>query len=116
MSRLAEAAAGVVLAALGLALTGASADTLAQPAPVAAPSPPPGDAPTRVASYRLEASLDAPAHRITGKGTLTWTNTSSEPTSELWFHLYLNACKNERTVFLRSPFGGFPAGISKLAS
>ncbi|MBI3201526.1 MAG: M1 family metallopeptidase [Myxococcales bacterium] len=113
MSRLTEAAVGVGLAALGLALTLAAADSLAEPAPVAppaAPAAPPPDAPARVASYRLEASLDVPAHRVTGKGTLTWTNASSEPTRELWFHLYLNAFKNDKTVFLRSPFGAGRSG------
>ena len=110
MSRLAEAAAGVGLALLGLALTVASADSQAQPSAGARPAAPPDGQPVRVASYRLEASLDAPAHRITGKGTLTWTNTSSEPTRELWFHLYLNAFKNDKTVFLRSPFGAGRSG------
>jgi len=63
-----------------------------------------------VASYRLEAKLDAEAHRIHGKGTLIWRNASSRPTDELYFHLYLNAFKNNRSAFLRSPFGAGRSG------
>jgi hypothetical protein len=59
---------------------------------------------TKVASYTLEARLDETAHTIAGKGTLTWVNGSSLPTSELYFHLYLNAFENAHTLFNRSPF------------
>lgn len=110
MARLAELLSGVALGALGLALVSASAESLAQaPPPAPAPAPAPLTAP-RVASYTLEARLDVPSHLITGKGTLVWTNTASEPTRELWFHLYLNAFKNDKTLFLRSPFGAGRSG------
>ncbi|HEX4336027.1 MAG TPA: M1 family metallopeptidase [Polyangiaceae bacterium] len=59
----------------------------------------------KIASYVLEARLDGALHTVDGHGTLTWENASSRPASELYFHLYLNAFKNNRTVFLRSPFG-----------
>jgi len=62
------------------------------------------------ASYDLEARLDASTHVVTGKGTLHWTNRSSTPVRELWFHLYLNAFKNDHTLFLRSPFGAGRSG------
>ncbi len=62
--------------------------------------------PPRIASYRLEARLDENAHSVAGKGAITFTNASKEPTSELFFHLYLNAFKNEKTLFMRSPFTG----------
>jgi hypothetical protein len=64
----------------------------------------------RVASYTLSARLDAALHRIDGHGTLVWENASSRPATELFFHLYLNAFKNNRTVFLRSPFGAGRSG------
>ncbi|HTM46109.1 MAG TPA: M1 family metallopeptidase, partial [Polyangiaceae bacterium] len=82
------------------------------PAPVLAPAPPnsppsaPFDAPTPVASYQLKASLDASKHRITGTGTLRFTNTAQTATSELYFHLYLNAFKNTKSLFQRSEFRG----------
>ncbi len=63
-----------------------------------------------IASYTLSAHLDAGAHTVAGSGTLVWENASSRPAPELYFHLYLNAFKNSRTVFLRSPFGGGRSG------
>jgi hypothetical protein len=84
----------------------------ASPEPTPAPrralfAPPLGPTtPTRVASYTLAARLDENEHRVSAKGQVTWTNTSSVATSELYFHLYLNAFRNDRTRFLRSPFTG----------
>jgi len=63
-------------------------------------------APT-VASYTLRAVLDPVAHRVRGSGTITWTNASRKAVSELWMHLYLNAFKNQSSVFMRAPVGGF---------
>ncbi len=60
-----------------------------------------------VASYTLTATLDPDAHVVTGEGTLVFRNVSDAPLSEVWFHLYLNAFKNQRSVFLREPVGGF---------
>jgi hypothetical protein len=59
-----------------------------------------------VADYTLRATLDPAAHTVHGEGTIRWTNTSSAPVRELWIHLYLNAFKNERAVFLRERVGG----------
>ena len=70
----------------------------------------PATAAPEVASYTLDARLDVPTHLITGKGSLRWTNASSEPARELFFHLYLNAFKNDRSLFLRSPFGAGRSG------
>lgn len=60
-----------------------------------------------VVDYKLKAKLEPIAHTVHGEGTLTWTNTSSKPVSELWFHLYLNGFKNQSSVFMRAPVGGF---------
>lgn len=126
MSRLLELLGGLFAGAAGLLLLSRSAGALApalspapSPAPPAPPAPPalvaappeaPASAAPEVASYELEARLDAATHVITGKGTLRWTNTSDKPVTELFFHLYLNAFKNERTLFLRSPFGAGRSG------
>ncbi len=56
--------------------------------------------------YRLRATLDPVAHTVSGSGTVRWTNTSVAPTSELWLHLYLNAFRDERSLFLRRPGSG----------
>jgi hypothetical protein len=58
-----------------------------------------------VADYTLTATLDVTKHTIHGEGTISWRNASALPVRELWVHLYLNAFKNERSVFLREPDG-----------
>lgn len=63
-----------------------------------------------VASYTLRARLDEKEHGISGEGTVEWANASSRPAEELYVHLYLNAFKNNRSVFLRSPFSGNRSG------
>jgi len=93
----------------------AAADTTAAtpPAPAGSPdapgSPRPAGAP-RVASYVLQAKLDAETHVVSASGTIVWNNPSTLPARELYLHLYLNAFKNESSVFLRSPFGAGRSG------
>jgi hypothetical protein len=60
-----------------------------------------------IASYTLRAKLDPKLHDLTGEGTITWKNASSVPQKEIYLHLYMNAFKNERTLFNRLPVGGF---------
>src|SRR5262249_20652941 len=60
-----------------------------------------------VASYTLGAKLDPAAHTVHGTGTIQWKNVSTRGVSELWMHLYLNAFKNQSSVFMRAPIGGF---------
>jgi hypothetical protein len=60
-----------------------------------------------VADYTLRANLDPVRHSVHGEGTIRWRNASSTSVRELWLHLYLNAFKNERSVYLREPVGGF---------
>lgn len=59
----------------------------------------------RIANYKIEARLDAAQHQIAATQTLTWTNTGTTPLTALPFHLYLNAFKNESTLFMRSSRG-----------
>ncbi len=75
------------------------------PAPPASTAfePLPADHAQAVASYTLRAQLDASQHIVRGTGTLHWTNTSPVEIRELWVHLYLNAFKNQQSVFLREP-------------
>ncbi len=54
-----------------------------------------------VASYTLRATLDPVKHVVEGKGTITWRNASSAPQGEVFVHLYPNAFKNDRTLFMR---------------
>src|SRR5215472_10644422 len=83
-----------ILLALPVFLTGALPLAAARP-----PSPP-------VVAYTIEASLDPAAKTVTGKERLIWRNPSGDAVSELRFHLYLNAFKNNRTTFMRES-GGF---------
>ncbi len=66
--------------------------------------------PDKVASYDIDAKLDTNLHRITAHETIHFVNRSSATLNELWFHLYLNAFKNDKTLFLRSPFGAGRSG------
>jgi hypothetical protein len=72
--------------------------------------PPFAESAEKVASYELSATLDASTHRISGRETIHFVNRSSSELNELWFHLYLNAFKNDKTLFLRSPFGAGRSG------
>lgn len=59
----------------------------------------------RIANYQIDARLDVARHTITATQTLTWTNTGASPVDTLPFHLYLNAFKNDRSLFMRSSHG-----------
>lgn len=59
----------------------------------------------RIASYDIDARLDATRHQITATQTLTWTNPGASAVDKLPFHLYLNAFKNDTTLFMRSSRG-----------
>jgi len=67
-----------------------------------------------VASYDIKARLLPDQKKVVGSEVLTWLNTSESPVSELRFHLYLNAFKNNRTTFMKESGGasrGFKADL-----
>jgi hypothetical protein len=66
--------------------------------------------PQRVASYILEAKLDATEHKLNGRGTIELVNFTDVALGELYLHLYMNAFKNDESLFLRSPFGAGRSG------
>lgn len=91
---------------------GACSLVAGEPRPVTAPEPAAAAVPMLehapdVSSYTLRASLDPSAHTVHGEGTIRWRNASDREVSELWLHLYLNAFKNQASVFMRTPVGGF---------
>jgi hypothetical protein len=59
----------------------------------------------RIANYKIDARLDVAKHQITASQTLAWTNTGTTKVDKLPFHLYLNAFKNESSLFMRSSGG-----------
>jgi len=59
----------------------------------------------RIASYRIQARLDAKAHEVTETETLTWKHNGTQPVDAVPLHLYLNAFKNETSVFMKESHG-----------
>jgi len=51
--------------------------------------------------YDIAATLDPITHRLEGTQRVRWTNRTGVPTSELWWHLYLNAFASTETTFMR---------------
>jgi hypothetical protein len=76
-----------------------SAILLPAAARAAAPVTPP------VVEYTLVASLDPVEKMLDGTEHLIWRNPSGDAVSELRFHLYLNAFKNNRSTFMRESGG-----------
>ncbi len=100
--------AWVFAIALACAAAGpASADGPPASFPEVAADVPMADHPAHVVSYTLRAKLDPSVHTVHGEGTITWKNVSTKPVKELWVHLYLNGFKNQSSVFMRAPIGGF---------
>jgi Peptidase family M1 domain len=55
--------------------------------------------------YQIEARLDPSRRAVQGKLRLAFTNHASRALGELYFHLYLNAFRDERSVFMRESRG-----------
>src|SRR5688572_26270182 len=91
------------------------------PAPAPQPMPRPDGKPallgaqtprsTRIASYRIAASLDAKTKHISGTATLTWRHTGNAPVSTLPLHLYMNAFKNDQSLFMKESGGSHRLGV-----
>jgi len=64
-------------------------------------TPSPGARSPRNANYEIDARLDHDAKTLRGRETIRWRNISSQPTSELQFHLYWNAWKDVDSTWLR---------------
>jgi hypothetical protein len=60
-----------------------------------------------VASYNIEVTLDAEAKTLTAYEAITFVNTTDGPIPDLVFHLYLNAFRDESSIFLREGGAGF---------
>lgn len=62
---------------------------------------PAGPLSPRNANYTMEVQYDPDTKRIEGHQVLRWTNVTEHPTSELRYHLYYNAWRNDDSSFLR---------------
>jgi hypothetical protein len=62
-------------------------------------------APARVskrnANYSIDVELDPETRTLQGREVLTWRNISTQPATELQFHLYYNAWTNSRSTWMR---------------
>lgn len=54
----------------------------------------------RSANYHIKATLDCQRKQVKATEILQWRNPSRHPTGEFYFHLYMNAFRNERSTFL----------------
>ncbi len=86
---------GLPSAARGLIAAAGLLGPVAAPAAAAEPLSP------RNASYEIKVALDPEARTLTGSQVLTWRNIQTEATSELWFHLYWNAWRNDQSTWMR---------------
>ena len=54
----------------------------------------------RNANYDIDVKLFTSTKMLEGKETIKWTNSTSKPTNELQFHLYLNGFSNNKSTIL----------------
>jgi len=54
----------------------------------------------RIANYDIDVKLDTEKRMIYGKETLTWYNKTGDMVTELQFHLYWNAFRNNKSTFM----------------
>ena len=55
----------------------------------------------RNANYSIDARLDPASRTITGSEVITWRNITTKAATDLQFHLYWNAWRNNRSTWLR---------------
>jgi hypothetical protein len=54
----------------------------------------------RNANYEIDVRLDSETKMLAGRQIVEWRNIQDQPTDELWFHLYWNAWRNDRSTWL----------------
>src|SRR5438128_1824334 len=59
----------------------------------------------RIANYDIDVKLDPPARTLKAHEILRWKNASGDFITELRFHLYLNAFRNNKSTFMRESGG-----------
>lgn len=59
----------------------------------------------RLANYRMDVRLDFAAKTLQGAETITWRNGGMAPTADFPLHLYLNAFKSPRSLFVKESGG-----------
>jgi hypothetical protein len=59
----------------------------------------------RIANYNIDVKLDAGKRLLNGHEVIKWHNKSPDVISELQFHLYLNAFRNNKSTFMKESGG-----------
>jgi hypothetical protein len=65
----------------------------------------PGERSPRIANYDIRAEYDPKTHTVTATETLRWKNTTTAAVSTIPLHLYMNAFKDEDSVFMKESRG-----------
>ena len=83
----------------------------------AQPAPGPGTVglSPRNANYQISALLNPSTHTIDGRARINWRNITKNPTSELRFHLYWNAWRDDRSSWMRESRLGRPSSLGRPA-
>jgi len=55
----------------------------------------------RIASYEIRVTLDPATRLLHGREVVRWRNAGGAGVGELWFHLYQNAFRNDRSSYMR---------------
>ena len=58
-----------------------------------------------IVSYQMEVTLAADQRQLSGTQTITYRNQTDTPISDLVFHLYLNAFRDENSLFMQEGGG-----------
>ncbi|MGB6001146.1 MAG: M1 family metallopeptidase, partial [Thermoanaerobaculia bacterium] len=88
------ASARGVAGLIGLFVAGVVSAQVQPPVEFATPLSP------RNANYTIEVDLDPGSKMLNGRQTVVWSNTQETAVNELWFHLYWNAWRNNRSTWL----------------
>jgi hypothetical protein len=60
--------------------------------------------------YEIWVSLDPAQKMLHGRETIRWTNTTRDTVPDIWFHLYWNAFKNEKSALMEEALQDEPSG------
>ncbi len=60
---------------------------------------------SRIANYTMTVSLDPAKKLVKGTEVLLWKNTSQNFIPDIYFHLYMNAFRNEKSTFMQESGG-----------
>jgi hypothetical protein len=95
---------------VGAALLAALSATRAAASPTAAPQKPLVAVSQR---YALTAELDPETHEVRGTLRLSLTNSTNTPIRSLLLHLYMNAFRDDESVFMRESAGSLRGARTK---